>query len=379
MLIGTNRCVCRTAFGIGLCWFAWIGLAAAVGSGMAGGTASADDYFRLSTREGEGSGLSLEATGTRGATGTTVSLQPTADVPTQVFRVVPVGEGLARIQGLLGDGSIGAATANRADGPIRLTRQVGVVDELWRIIPVDADPGAVWCESVAFPGRFASHDNRGRVGLLPFQGAASQAWVFLPTGGFAPAFPAMATQGQQIQLNPPLEPVEITLTNSHSNTLIVLFADRRPGGTVEKFEIPAGGAQPIIIERDSGATLLETYDQTDPFGNIQRQEFATAIPPAVLYDISVYELWLQSIAIDRTGKSPNPIEDVNYQPKSIGFFLIPPGDQPLEGNLDVFTIARRAENPGGVRPMAPSAAIPPEQSDKVLKDLLDQVRRGIRN
>ncbi len=83
----------------------------------------------------------------------------------------------------------------------------------------------------------------------------------------------------------------------------------------------------IDVERDNGATKVETFEVRDVNGFWNRREFRTDIPPATLYDLSVYEEFLQSIAIDRTGTSPDPIEDVNYQPRSIGLFLLPPGSQ----------------------------------------------------
>ncbi|MFY7877817.1 MAG: hypothetical protein ACOVQM_20340, partial [Pirellula sp.] len=50
------------------------------------------------------------------------------------------------------------------------------------------------------------------------------------------------------------------------------------------------------------------------------------------------------------GTSPNPIEDVNYQPRSIGFFLVPPGDAlPEESEIDAYGMAMSAQNPGSVR------------------------------
>jgi hypothetical protein len=92
----------------------------------------------------------------------------------------------------------------------------------------------------------------------------------------------------------------------------------------------------------------------DAFGNWNQQQYNTPIPPTVLYDISVYEEFLQSIAIDRTGKSPNPIEDVNYQPRSIGFFLVPPGDElPEVAEIDAYRIAEDSQNPGAVRRLNP--------------------------
>jgi hypothetical protein len=99
--------------------------------------------------------------------------------------------------------------------------------------------------------------------------------------------------------------------------------------------------------------------------------------------VSVYEEFLQSIAIDRTGKSPNVIEDINYQPRSVGFLLLPPGDQ-LQDNsvLDVYRAAADSKNPGAVRKLSPSdynnsssskpsSAVP---SSDPLNDLLKQLQ-----
>ncbi|MEM7560892.1 MAG: hypothetical protein AAF394_17350, partial [Planctomycetota bacterium] len=67
-------------------------------------------------------------------------------------------------------------------------------------------------------------------------------------------------------------------------------------------------------------------------------------------DLSVYEEHLQSIAIDRTGTSPNPIEDVNYVPKSVGWLPLPVGEGlPEVSRMDLYAKAKQARNPGGVR------------------------------
>ncbi len=96
-----------------------------------------------------------------------------------------------------------------------------------------------------------------------------------------------------------------------------------------------------------------------------------------LYDISIYEIFLQSIAIDRTGTSPNPIEDVNYQPRSIGIFQVPPGAQlPQNARIDVMQTAQQSRNPGGVRPL-PSKMKPVTGANPgtdPLKDILNEIQ-----
>ena len=104
------------------------------------------------------------------------------------------------------------------------------------------------------------------------------------------------------------------------------------------------------MKRDPGATLVETVELRSGTGVWESRQLVTSIPPTALYDLSVYTEHLQSIAIDRTGKSPNMVEDVNYVPKSVGWFLLPAGaDLPASGSLDVYAEARKADNPGAVR------------------------------
>jgi hypothetical protein len=186
------------------------------------------------------------------------------------------------------------------------------------------------------------------------------------------------TVQQQVIANPSLPPVFANITNTHSDTLVVLVADRRNTSSLKKLKIAAGKSERIQMDRDPGATIVETFETMDGFGNWQQQQFNTTIPANVLYDISVYEEFLQSIAIDRTGTSPNPIEDVNYQPRSIGFFLVPPGDAlPEESEIDAYGMAMSAQNPGSVRRLSQRDL---ELGNKgpandPLKDLLKQFRK----
>ena len=106
------------------------------------------------------------------------------------------------------------------------------------------------------------------------------------------------------------------------------------------------------------------------------KQFVTQIPPAPIYDLSVYEEFLQSIAIDRTGTSPNPIEDVNYQPKSIGWLPLPPGAAlPARGQIDAYEDAKAANNPGAVRRFDPRSLEKPSAQPDPLKAILDSTRR----
>ena len=86
----------------------------------------------------------------------------------------------------------------------------------------------------------------------------------------------------------------------------------------------------------------------------------TPVPPAPRYELVIHEWKLQSVAIDRTGKSPNVIEDTNFQGKGIGRFLLPPGDQLKSGTLDVVRTALEARNAGSVSPLLDDSGRTPE-------------------
>jgi hypothetical protein len=222
--------------------------------------------------------------------------------------------------------------------------------QLWRI---QSGNGGGYClESVMYPG----------MGLtcVPNQGLFLQPMSFDPWQTWysqLPSFPLPQPQFRSVQHqvvpNPPLTPAAVQLVNNHSEAVMVLLADRRNPQQPQKLKIASGRAEAVQLERDPGATIVETVETTDAFGNWRQQQYTTPIPSSVLYDVSVYEEFLQSIAIDRTGTSPNPIEDINYQPRSVGFFLVPPGSTlPDIAELDVHEIATEAQNPGAVRRMS---------------------------
>lgn len=248
-------------------------------------------------------------------------------------------------------------------------------DQLWRIQNVMGGGGYCF-ESVLYPGMVLTCLPGTGLSLQPLTYDVWQVWSAVPPV-FAMPQPQYRTVEQQIVPNQPLPPSTVRITNSHSDTLLVLVADRRNPQQLQKLRIPAGKAESIQLERDPGATIVERIETMDSLGNWQQQEFNTPIPPSVLYDMSVYEEFLQSIAIDRTGKSPNPIEDVNYQPRSVGFFLVPPGDElPEAADVDAYGIADDAKNPGAVRRLserdlkknnAPAA--------DPLKDMLNQFQK----
>jgi hypothetical protein len=276
------------------------------------------------------------------------------------------------------NGAFGVGGANRSIGaqfPISLQPIQNGAEQLWRIQTVQGLSGYCF-ESVLYPGMgLTCLPNQG----LCLQNITYDPWqVWLPqTPTFALPQPQFRTVQHQVIANPPLRQVAARIVNTHSDTLLVLVADRRHSQSMQKLRIPARGSELVQLDRDPGATIVETVETMDSFGNWNQQQFNTPIPPAVLYDMSVYEEFLQSIAIDRTGKSPNPIEDINYQPRSIGFFLIPPGDElPEVAEIDAYRISEDSQNPGAVRRLNPRDL---QKSDAPaadpLKDLLKQFQK----
>ncbi len=276
------------------------------------------------------------------------------------------------------NGEFGGGGFRRSNSPfpISLFPINNGADQLWRIQTIQGNAGYCF-ESVLYPGMgLTGIPNQG----LSLQNITYDPWqVWWPqTPAFVLPPPQFRTVQHQIVPNPPLRPVSAKITNSHSDTLLVLVADRRHTQTMQKLRIPSGGIERIQLDRDPGGTIVATVETMDAFGNWNQRQFNTPIPPAVLYDMSVYEEFLQSIAIDRTGTSPNPIEDINYQPRSIGFFLVPPGaDLPDAAEIDVVRIAVDSKNPGAVRRLNPrdlqkTNAAP---ATDLLKELLNKFKK----
>lgn len=295
----------------------------------------------------------------------------------------PVGgpAGVRARQGGFGGGAFpnGGSFGGGGDGigaspiAVRCSPMHPELDQLWHI---QSGFGGGYCfESVLYPGYCLTCVPNDGLWLQPMINSPWQFWwPQQPVFQLPP--PQFRTSAEQILPNPPLPPVTLRIANTHTDTIMILLADRRNPSQPATLRIPAGGSESVTLERDAGSTVIQTIEVLDGLGNWNRQEFQIPVPPAVLYDISVYEEFLQSIAIDRTGTSPNPIEDVNYQPRSIGFFLIPAGEALADRSvIDVYRAAADSQNPGAVRRL--SAKDMPSSSSQApardpLKDLLQQ-------
>ncbi|EMI58495.1 hypothetical protein [Rhodopirellula sallentina] len=151
-----------------------------------------------------------------------------------------------------------------------------------------------------------------------------------------------------------LKPVEIEFVNTHNETLIVTLTDVRHPGREPEYRLEPGGSQRVRLPRDAGQVRIDLYESFDPLGNPVQREHRVALAPEPRYEVIVHRLRIQSIAIDRTGKSPNEIEDINVQGVGVGRFILPPGDQLVSGTIDVYAVATGAANPGSVAPIVPN-------------------------
>lgn len=296
--------------------------------------------------------------------------------------IVPVAQDMVRIQQSIGNRwfALGIdAVSLQNPGP--MGQSVGFFPisnsphQLWRIQSLAI--GGYLIENAGLPGVWLTCGQNGGLWLQPLVSNPYQVW-WPQQPSFPLPIPQYRNVAEQYLPNAPLSPARLKVTNSHSETLFILLTDRRSASQSTKLRIPAGGSETLMLDRDAGGTVVQTVEVADALGNWDRYEYQIPVPPTILYDMSVYEEFLQSIAIDRTGKSPNVIEDVNYQPRSVGFFLLPAGEGlPASGSLDAYGAAVQANNPGAVRRVPKkdlpnsSSQLPPSDP---LKDLLDKIQ-----
>ena len=298
--------------------------------------------------------------------------------------VSPLGNSLAHVNWVQNNQSYALGASNPRQ-PLRFQNTNSSLDQLWRFQRFPGYSNQYLLESLQYPGYCATYGNNGfslqPIGFLPTQ----QFWF-----DAVPQFqlpPVSQTLSQQVIANPALPPSQVTLTNPARDSAMVVLADLRDPAAAQQITLASGGSHSVTLDRDAGSQIVETFAVASPGGQWNQQQRVYQIPPVPLYDISVYEIFLQSIAIDRTGTSPNPIEDINYQPRSIGIFQVPPGDAlPVQATIDVVSTANRSGNPGGVRPLpdrlkkynADGSGVFTGDTANPLQNILDEIqsRRG---
>lgn len=255
--------------------------------------------------------------------------------------------------------------------------------QIWRVIPGDhyGFKGAYIVENALMPGYCLAMPHlgpmRARLCLEPITFDPWQIWYPAEPVYEVPV-PLYETRHHELVANPPLEPAEILLENDHTDELLIVITDRRKPTTPTKIRIPSGESQAIRIDRDSGSQIQETVAFTDALGNWTEEKYATDVPPQAYYEISVYEIFLQSIAIDRTGTSPDPIEDINFQPRGVGMFVVPPGESMMDGSvIPAFSLAEQQNNAGAVRRLTDRELNlnAPRKAKDPLKEILNQFQK----
>lgn len=318
-------------------------------------------YLRLGVRDQRGQQWYLGHAGRR-----RLAMFPAGRTAQVDWFVVPAGRGYVRLQ--MHEGGDWLALAVTSRNTLALDYLAQDASQLWRVVRTNSGPAGFWLESAAMPGMAISGTPGGAVGLAPIGASWEQVWQtsLLPA---APAEPLWRSISHEVTPNAPLPPAQIDLLNSHTMPIVVLVGHRR-SQAVEPVRVDPGGLATHSFERDAGASIVEVYETRSPGGVWSRQQFVTPIPPAILYDLSVYEEFVQSIAIDRTGTSPNPIEDISVLPKSVGMILVPPGTAlPARGRMDVYAQARAANNPGIVRRWDPRTFDRPSTFDPIQEAL----------
>ena len=296
------------------------------------------------------------------------TMQRVADVESQFWHFTTLGRGVVRIHSDR-QGRPWSLAGVPGDAP-RMAPTADTLDQLWQIIAVPRDPGWFVLTSLvpANTPMALTLQPDGELALTRSTWNDAQLWRLVRLDvPLPPIFGQYRFVSREIRPNDSLAPAKIELLNSHSKELWILLVDRQRPNTNAKVKIPAEEKKEITLEREPGGVLVEIYERVLPNGLVEREEFVTELPPAVRYDLSVYELIVQSVAIDRTVKG-GKIEDVQHAPKSVGWFELPAGPGLKDGSIDVYPAAAEQENPGQVRRIDPAqwqakpAAIDPVES-----------------
>jgi len=177
--------------------------------------------------------------------------------------------------------------------------------------------------------------------------------------------------------NAPLPPAELQLLNDGRRELRVGIQDLENSTASRALRIRPGTTTAIELARDSGGKRIEHYRVITPYGYAVTRERITEVQPAVRYELVVHVWAMQSVAIDRTGKSPNVIEDINFQGRGIGRFFLPPGPALQSGVIPVYSTAVRQRNAGTVLPIVPDEDLPGDGSgSRVLEDAVLDAQRA---
>ncbi len=186
-----------------------------------------------------------------------------------------------------------------------------------------------------------------------------------------PVLPRSVRIASEVIPDPELPPARLQFVNSTRDPLRVEIVDLKRGQVIGQKTIDPAGSANVTLPRDAGGQAIETYRTYDPRGDVSEREVTRRIEPEVRYEVVVHRWQLQSIAIDRTGKSPSAVEDVQFAGQALGRFHLPAGEALIDGRIDVYRAAIGAGNADSVSPIFPSDA------DASPRDPLREALQGI--
>ncbi|MEK6249526.1 MAG: RICIN domain-containing protein [Planctomycetales bacterium] len=343
-------------------------LPAPPGKSKPGSAVDASFFYRL-TNEAVGSGWALDAD----ARSRQMTMARSGKFKSQYWHLTPVAGGLVRLT----NAEMGPQWSLAVDkqGHLQIATTMKSAEQLWRVtangkgyrftndalnLPLDVDP-----KQSNQPLVDKDDSWQGERWLL----------VQLHQDRVPPAGQRLVSH--EPRPVSPLEPANVEFANKHGKELWVLITDLRDPLHPLRLKIPPGQAQTVLLDRDPGSMIVETWEIVGPGGEVVIEERISELPPRQLYDVSVYELIIQSISIDNTKKGKGRIEQVNASPKSLGAFPLPAGSALADQTIDVFEEAELQENPGGVRRIDPSRwQQAPEKIHPIERRLQEAERRN---
>lgn len=176
-----------------------------------------------------------------------------------------------------------------------------------------------------------------------------------------PVLPRSVRIASEVVPDPALPAARLQFVNSTRDPLRVEIVDLKRGRVIGEKTIDAGGAAQVTLPRDAGGEAFETYRTYGPQGDVSEREVTRRIEPEVRYEVVVHRWKLQSIAIDRTGKSPSPVEDAQFAGEPVGRFRLPAGAALIDGRIDIYRAAVEAANPDSVPSIFPADAAASER------------------
>ncbi|MCH1438372.1 MAG: hypothetical protein L7W43_01865 [Rubripirellula sp.] len=178
--------------------------------------------------------------------------------------------------------------------------------------------------------------------------------------------------------NPPLPPARLKLVNDGRREIQVGIRDLQESARSRTIRIQSKSSASVELIRDAGGKRIEQFRVMNPYGYTRAREVVTEYQSPVRYEFVIHEWAMQSVAIDRTGKSPNVIEDVNFQGRGIGRFFLPPGRLLQSGVIGVYSAALRQQNGGTVPPLVPQEDLPKRGGRRLEDAVLDAQRAAQR-